>query len=113
MSMLTITQGDTALFDFTATTGEGMPFDLTGATFTTLIRAVDGTNLIVPNDQHTANPDQVTFPGKFTMSLTTDNTMDLQLGPCHEIVTKVVQPSSVIQFHGPCILTVLQPFPIQ
>lgn len=113
MTNLVITQGDTVTFQFTATNGEGQPFDLTGATLTTYVRGSDGEAISFPNSQHTINPDQVFHKGEFTLALTTDDTNGIPLGIYKEVVTKVVQSSSTIYFRGKNILTVYPKIPIQ
>lgn len=110
--MIKITRGDTALLNLKATNGEGDPVALTGAVFSTKIRAADGTNVTFPNGQHTANPDQSgAGKGKFTLQLSISDTNELQVGVNHEVVTKVVISASTIYYRGQ-ILTVIQQDPI-
>lgn len=109
--MLKITQGDTADFNLTATLGDGTPFDLTGAVFTSFFRGPQGGVVSFPNSQHTANPDQVLFRGQFILSLSTDDTSSIPLGAHKELITRVVQESSVVYFHGPNLVTVLSEIP--
>lgn len=111
--MLKVTQGDTITFQLTALLGNGLPYDLTGATFTTLIKGPNGIVVSFPNSQHTANPDQTANKGKYTLALTADNTDSLGLGINKEIITKVTQGSNIVQFHGNGILTVLAKVPVQ
>lgn len=110
-AVMTITQGDTPTFTLTAQNGDGTNYDLTGAVFTTQILGKAGTIVTLANAAHTADADQTTNKGKFTLVLTAANTQALLLGPEHEIVTKVVQGSLVTYFHAPNILTVLPPRP--
>jgi hypothetical protein len=110
--VIKITQGDTAVLNLTATNGQGALVNLTGAVFTTQIKAADGTVKSFPNSQHTANPDQSgSGKGKFTLSLTIIDTDALAVGSNHEIVTKIVQGLSTIYYHGRNQLTVYQKTP--
>lgn len=110
---LRISQGDSVLFNLVAENGASIPFDLTGAVFTTEIRGPGGTVVSFPNSQHTANPNQIGFTGRFTLALSAADTSSLAIGIGREIVTKVVQGSSTIYFHGVNILTVLASVPIE
>lgn len=110
---LTITQGDSAIFNFTAKTGAGtgsLPIDLTGAVFESYMKLATGI-LTIPGSQHAADPDQVNNKGKFTMTLTTTNTASLRVSPSQEIVTKVVQGANTVYVHGAAILNVLSSSP--
>lgn len=110
--MLRITQGDgSVVFNFTAV-NNAQPVDLTGATFSTQIRGPGGTIRVFPNDQHTANPDQVLYKGKFTLALTKEDTDSLAVGPDHEVLTKITISSVVIYFHGLSLLTVQPNVPV-
>ncbi len=104
--MLRITKGDgSVVFNFTAV-NNSLPVDLTGATFSTQVRGPGGTLVTFPNSQHTANPDQTTNKGKFTLTLTKENTDAIAVGEGHEVVTKITISSVVIFFHGRDLLTV-------
>ena len=109
--MLKITQGDTVTFNLTAQNGNNIPFDLTGAVFTSQIKGPGGTVVVIPDAQHVANPDQNTYTGKYTMALTSLNTLACDIGEDMAIITKVVQGVSTIYFHGTNILTVLANVP--
>lgn len=111
--MLKVTQGDTPTFQLTAQLGSGIPYDLTGAVFTTVMKGPNGIVVAFPNSQHTANPNQTTNKGQFTLALTAVDTNSLGIGQYKEIITKVVQGSVVTQFHGNGILTVLPAVPVQ
>lgn len=111
---ITISQGDTAELELLATTGpDEIPFDLTGATLTTFIRGPIGAVVSFPNSQHTINSNQSTNRGQFSLSLSSDDTEELAIGPYREIITEVVQSSSTIYFHGFGVLTVLPNVPVQ
>jgi hypothetical protein len=107
-TILEITQGDSAQLSLTAQVGDDTTaFDLTGATFETKIKKQSGTYQTIPNSQHTADADQITNKGSFTISLLTSDTAKLKLGSGRDIVTKVTQGSEVTYFHGVAILTIL------
>jgi hypothetical protein len=110
--MIKITQGDTAVLNFTATDGQGAPIDLTGASFTTTMVGLDGAIVSFPNNQHVANPDQVNFRGQFTLTLSIDDTMQLRPNNFKDVVTQIVQSASTIYYHGNNILSVLVPIPL-
>lgn len=111
-TVLRITQGDgSVVFNFTAV-NNSLPVDLTGATFSTQIRGPGGTIKTFPNNQHTANPNQVANKGKFTLTLTKEDTDALALGVGHEVLTKVTISSVVIYYHGPDLLTVQPNVPV-
>lgn len=110
---VTITQGDTPTITLTAQTGSGTNFDLTGATFQTQILGPNGTIATFANSKHTADPDQTTNTGKFTLTLTAADTALIGVGVDREIVTKVTQGSSVTYFHGVKVLTVLPNKPVR
>lgn len=100
------------MFNLTAKNGAGAPVDLTGAVFTTQIRGPSGEVETFTNSQHTANPNQTTHKGEFTLSLSSMDTASLALGTGLEVVTKIVQGASTVYFHGRRILTVLQSEPL-
>ena len=102
--MIIFTQGDTALISLTA-----QGFNITGATLTTYVKGVNGALIAFANSQHTITDGP---NGKFTVLLATTDTAKCGAGPNKEIITKVVNGSSTIYFHGPSILTVLIPTPI-
>lgn len=111
--MLIITQGDTALLTLIATDGFNNPIDITGATFTTYVRGIDGTPISFPNSQHTGNPDQVNFRGYFTLALSSINTNSIptsQPNVPKEVITDIVIGSTTINYRGQ-ILIVLSPTP--
>jgi hypothetical protein len=85
---------------------------LTGATFETKIKGAVQTFVTIPNDQHTADPDQTTNKGKFTMTMTAAQTGACKPGDTKEIVTKVVQSGVTIYYHGRDLLQVLPKTPI-
>ncbi len=108
--MIVFTQGDTALLSLQATDGSGNPVNISGATFTTLIKGPNGVIASFPNSQHTivSAPD-----GTFTLALSTADTANCGLGDNKEIITKIVISSSTVYFHGPNTLNVLPPVPLQ
>lgn len=110
--MISISQGDTALLNLRAKAGQFNYVDLTGASFQTIIKAPEGAVVVFGNDQHTANPDQVNSKGKFTLSLSVDDTNSLAEGLNKEIVTQITIGPSIISYHGFGILNVLSAEPI-
>lgn len=110
--MIQFTQGDTATLSLTATDGHGVPVDLTAATFTTSFRGEDGSVISFPNSQHTVNPDQVLYRGQYTLALSSSDTMSIPIGQNKEIISKIVQGMSVIYYHGPSMVNVLQNIPV-
>jgi hypothetical protein len=110
--MIEFTQGDTAVLNLTATDGNNVPIDLTGAVLTTTFRGQDGAVISFPNGQHTVNPDQLNFRGQFTLALTAINTAAVPVGKNKEIVTKVVLGATTIYYHGPGLLNVLPAIPV-
>lgn len=111
---ITVSQGDTADLQLLATLGNNeVPFDLSAASLTTYIRGPIGTVVSFPNSQHTIAPDQIANRGQFLLSLSSDDTESLDLGPYREIITEVVQAGSTIYFHGFGILNVLPNVPVQ
>lgn len=111
--MIQFTQGDTATIQLIATDAVGNRIDLTGAIFETFFRGPQGTEISFPNDQHTANPDQVIHRGEFTLALTSDDTDSIPFGLYKEIVTQITISTTVIYYHGFNICNVLSPIPIQ
>lgn len=103
--MLRITQGDTVVFNLTAKNA-GATVDLTGAVFTTTIRGPGGLIRTFANGQHTANPNQTTHKGEFTLTLSALDTASLPVWAGLEILTKIVISAATVYFHGADILTV-------
>ena len=110
---ITITQGDTPTLVLTAQTGSGANFDLTGASFQTQIMGLNGAIATFGNSKHTADPDQTTYTGKYTLTLTAADTQSILAGTDREVVTKVTQGSVVTYFHGRNLLTVLPAKPVR
>lgn len=106
-------QGDTITLNLLCTDDNGIPQNLTGATFSTQIQ---GTNIVgpvtFPNNQHIAG-DQNTDPGTFQLSLASADTESCGLGPNKEILTTVVIGGSTTIYRGESILTVFPMVPIQ
>lgn len=111
--MINFTQGDTAVLALTATNGNGDPIDLTGASFTTYVRAANGSNATFPNSQHTADPDQVANRGKFQLALSSVDTAACGQGENKMILSRIVISSTVIYYRGVDVLNVYPPVPIQ
>ena len=111
--MLIITQGDTAIFNLTAKSGDNTLVDLTGAVFTSYILGPLGVVKSFANSQHVANPDQINNRGQFTLTLSVTDTAALAIGEHKEVITKIVIGASTIYFHGVNILTVLPNIPEQ
>ena len=108
---LVFTQGDQVVLNLTALQS-GVPVDLTSAVFSTQIRGPNQTIVTFGNSQHTANPDQTNFKGKFTLSLSSTDTASLLPYSGLEILTQIlIAGSNPIYFHGFNILTVLQNIP--
>ncbi len=112
-TVITISQGDTPTFQFLAQNGQQRNIDLTGAAFTTSIIGELGDLVTIPDAQHTANADQVGHRGEYTMDVTAVQSSSMVIGENKEIVTRVVQGSSIVFLHGVNILTVLPNVPIQ
>lgn len=110
---LFITIGDSVDFQFLAVTGLGVPFDLTGATFTTFIRGPLGTVVEFDNSAHTIAVNQVTNRGQFALALTEEDTEMLAPGADREVITQVVQGESTIYFHGVNLLNILVNVPVE
>jgi hypothetical protein len=104
--MITITSGDTTPLSLTAATG-GTAFDLTGATFQTLIKGVAGVRTI-PNGQHAIVS---AAAGTFTVSLTAADYEAIGTGSGKDIVVTVTQGASVTHFHLTAGLTILSAKP--
>lgn len=111
--MIEFTQGDTAVLELTATDGDDNPIDLTDAIFTSFFRNAQGLTIPFPNSQHTADPDQITNRGQYTLSLGIADTQSIPQGPYKEIITKIDIGLTTIYYHGVGICTVLGPIPRQ
>lgn len=88
------------------TTGTTIPLsltipgvDLTGATFSTEIKATNGYR-VIPNSQHTADPDQVDNIGKLTFTLTAADYEAIGYGVAKEVVVTVTQGTQVVPYRG-------------
>jgi hypothetical protein len=108
--MIEFTQGDTATLNLTATDGQGNPFNVTGAVFTTFIKGANGVIASFQNSQHTIVNAAL---GQFQLALATTDTVNCGTGPGKEILTRIVQGASTVYFRGPNLLTVNPPVPIQ
>ena len=108
--MIEFTQGDTALINLTATDGQGNPFNITSAVFTTFIKGSNGVIASFPNSQHTIVNAAL---GQFQLALGTGDTTNCGTGPSKEILTQIVQGASTVYFRGPNLLTVNPPVPVQ
>lgn len=109
--MITITQGDEALLQLTATTGDGNPINLTGATFSTSMKGLNGAaNPVFPDGQHdivdAAN-------GIFELTLSPADTALVGEGTGKEILTKITIAGNPVYYHGFNQLTVYAPVPLQ
>ena len=108
--MISFTQGDTAVLNLTATDGNGNPIDLTSAVFTTYILGPGGVIASFPNGQHTIVSASA---GTFTLSLGFADTDQCGVGNNKQILTKIVQGSSIVYLRGVNILNVNPPVPLQ
>ena len=108
--MITFTQGDNAVLNLTATDGSGNPVNLTGASFTTLIKAQNTVVVSFPNSQHSIVS---AVNGTYTLTLSAMDTASCGLGGNKEIITAIVQAGATVYFHGPNMLSVLPPVPLQ
>lgn len=79
-------------------------FDLTGAQITTRFKGANGTDVVVPPNQHEIDPDQTANRGWYFLHLTEDDAKDIAVGVNVSWIAKVVQGGSIIHFHG--LLTV-------
>lgn len=107
--VIEITQGDTLPWVLTAEDGDGAEYDLTGAVFETLVKKADGTILTLPDASHTADPDQVTNKGLFTIQLTTSESESLKIKAAQDVLVKITQGGAVYTLRGEGILTVKSP----
>lgn len=106
-----ITQGDNVSLILTAVDGNGIPVDLTGATFVSTMSAPLGEYVQIPTDQHVANPDQVNFKGQFTLTLTIDNTMAISAGLHKELLTSITSGGATVYFRGFNLMNVYSAVP--
>lgn len=95
---LIATQGDAFTLDLIAYDQTGTPHDLTDSTFSSTFINEDGSILTIDNSAHTANPDQITFKGWFTMYFS--GTQSLKVLRNSNFLTKVTQSPDILQFHG-------------
>lgn len=107
---LSFTQGDTPILVLKAVDSDGDPVDITGATLTTYIKGPTGSNVIIPNSQHTITDG---LNGEYEVALTSDDSEACQAGANKEVITKSVLLDNTIHYHGVGILTVLVPLPIE
>jgi hypothetical protein len=99
--MIIFTQGDALSLTLVC-----KDHDITGATVTTIFRGKNDHDVIIPNSQHTIDADQTANKGKVVCALTEANTKAVADGDGLDIITKVVQGSAIVHFHGKGILTV-------
>lgn len=104
--MLRFTQGDRLSLPLIAENKDG-PIDLTGATFQTTFKGV-GSFIVIPNSQHTADPDQVNKKGYFTVALTKQNTQSIAADVNKDIITTLSFDDQTVHVHGFGILTVYE-----
>jgi hypothetical protein len=107
----TITQGDACTLQLLLLADDASPFDLTGATFDSFVKGQDGGTVALANSKHTGNPDQVGSKGKLILSLASTDTQLFKVSQTLEIITRVTQGSSVLNFHGRAVLAVLPSIP--
>jgi len=104
--MITLTSGDTSPLSLTAESN-GSAFDLTNASFQTLIKGAKGTR-IIGNSAHAI----VSAPaGTYTVTLSAADYEAIGTGVGKEIVTKVTQGSNVTHFRATNILTIYPGIP--
>lgn len=108
--MITITQGDYAVLEFTATDGDGVPVNLSGATFETQIKGPNGEVEVFGDSQHSIIS---AVDGTFSLTLSTTDTASLGEGQDKTIITKITQSSHPVYFNGFNILTVYPNIPLQ
>ncbi len=108
---LTVSQGDQLLLSFTAMSDKTVEMDLTDAALETYIKGASGMVTVLDAD-HTIDPDQVANPGKFTMLMSSANSLLLDLIAAKDIVTKVTQGSFITHLHGTDVLNVLDNVPL-
>lgn len=101
-----ITQGDALPLLFRAKHAANY-HDLTGATLETRIPKNNSQDLVIPNGQHTIDPDQVTNRGKFTVTVTAEQSAQLMASGSLSVVTKITQGGQIIHNHGQGVLEVL------
>jgi hypothetical protein len=106
-------QGDTVTLALLATNDQGIPVNLTGATFSTQIQGYNVNGPVTFGDsQHTLG-NQTSNPGTFTLALASSDTANCGLGPNKEILTTVVINEASTCFRGESILAVYPGIPIQ
>jgi hypothetical protein len=81
--------------------------------FTTYFLGYQGQVLQYDNAQHTADPDQVTNRGDFTLTLSSSDTALVPAGQYKEVVTKIVLLAKTVYYHGENLLTVLPAKPVR
>jgi hypothetical protein len=112
--MIEFTQGDTATLSMIAQDGNGNTINLTGASFSTQIKGNDpGMIAVIPNSQHTPDPDQINNTGQFTMQLLQTDSQACGIGAGKDILTQITIGSTIVFYRGVGILTVLAPVPLQ
>lgn len=108
--MIEITQGDQLSIQLQATSADGTPVDLSGATFVTQFLGPQGVVVSIPNGQHTVTD---MMNGFYTVALQSSDTTAIGLGNAKDIISTITQGSSVITYRGIGILTVFPPVPQQ
>lgn len=111
--ILKVTQGESASLQLIAVFGNGVPFDLTGATLTTSVRGVNGFPIEFGNSKHIVNPDQLAYRGQFTLNLDEADTAAIPPDPNKEMILKVEKAGATLYFRGPSLLSVYYPVPVQ
>ncbi len=105
------TQGDSPTLLLAIVDDDGVPVNLTGASFETQILGPNGVGPVVfPNGQHTITNAAL---GQFSLALATTDTPNVNIGSNIEIITMYLIGADVETARGPNLLTVYPPVPTQ
>ncbi len=100
--MIQITAGDAGPLEITLYTNS-VPVDLTGATFESEAVDTDGEEVVIADDKHTANPDQVTCKGMVTVRLESAVSATFREGRSELLIT-ATQNGDPVTFRVPMLV---------
>lgn len=113
LKQVEFTQGETTTLTLIATDDQGNPYNLTGASLSTEIRANNGADVTTfQNSKHTL-ANQTTNPGQFTLALLSTDTPMCGEGNNKTIITIAVIAGATLYFRGNNTLIVYPPVPLQ
>ena len=105
------TQGDTAVLNFIATDGFGNVVNISGATFTSVVKGPNGsTNVVIPNSQHTITSGP---GGLFSVYFQTTDTAACGTGAHKDVITQIIIGSTTVWYRGTNVLAVYPAIPLQ